>query len=93
MTHKFHPIGLSELKDKEIKKLLGHIYRQELTFPLTAQSIACIGFQYRHEQLMGVLRNVNAEGAQAVLICIMAERLSCAEKLKRLTRQLNENRM
>ena len=78
------PAGLTELRDDELKKLLGHIYRKELGFPLTAQSIACVGFQHQHERIMSALRKVDATGAQAVLVCVLAERNAVREKQKRM---------
>ena len=83
MPLQIFPAGLTEFKDEELKKLLGHIYRHELSFPLTAQSIACIGFQYRHEIIMNALRGVDEKGAQAVLICTIAERRAQAERRRR----------
>ena len=81
-----YPAGFTDFKDQELTKLLGHVYRQELAFPLTAQSIACIGFQDRHEAIMQALRGVDEKGAQAVLICVIAERRAQAERQKRMQR-------
>ncbi|MBT6177530.1 MAG: hypothetical protein HOI23_09795 [Deltaproteobacteria bacterium] len=66
--------GLRELKTEELKKLLGHIYREELVCPFTIENLTRVGFQHRHDQLMGALRSLDATAVQAVLVCVIAER-------------------
>ncbi len=70
------PVGLTEMKTEELKKLLGHVHRGELKFPLNAEKIACVGFQYRNAELMSALRNLDDNGARAVLVCVLAERMN-----------------
>ena len=70
------PKGLTELKTEELKRLLGHVHRGELKFPLSAEHIACVGFQYRQAEILSAMRSLNAAGARAVLVCVLAERIS-----------------
>ena len=67
--------GLTELKTDELKKLLQLVYRNQVEFPLNAQRIACIGFQYKHHVLMKALRGLDKSAVQAILVCVLAERL------------------
>ena len=67
--------GLTEFRTDELKKLLQLIYRDQVEFPLNAQRIACIGFQYKHQALINALRGLNKEAATAVVVCVLAERL------------------
>jgi len=69
------PAGLTDLSTKELKKLLGHCHRGELAFPMTVKSLACIGFQYKQEPILGSLRTLGKEAVSALLICVIAERL------------------
>ena len=74
------PNGLTALSTEELKKLLGHCYRGELTFPLTVKSLACVGFQYKQENILNVMRRLDKKGATAVLVCVIAERLQLAKR-------------
>ena len=67
--------GLTTFTTEELKKLLQLVYRDQVEFPLTAQRIACIGFQYKHHSLINALRGLDKEAATAVLVCVLAERL------------------
>ena len=69
------PQGLTKLRTDELKKLLSLIYKEEVETPLSAKRIACIGFQYKQEELMNAFRDLNAYAIQAVLIAVLAERL------------------
>ena len=69
------PAGLTDLNTNELKKLLAHCHRGELAFPLTVQSLACIGFQYKQEQLLYALRTLDKNAVSTLLICVIAERL------------------
>ena len=66
--------GLRGLTTEELKKLLGHVYRKELLCPFTIENLTRVGFQHRHDQLMGALRNLDETAVQAVLVCVIAER-------------------
>ena len=67
--------GLTSFPTEELKKLLQLVYRDQVEFPLNAQRIACIGFQYKHQALINALRGLEKEAATAVLVCVLAERL------------------
>ena len=67
--------GLTELTTDELKKLLGHVHREELQTPLTLEGLTCVGFQYRGEELMGAMRGLDEVSIRAVLVCVLAERL------------------
>ena len=73
------PNGLTALSTEELKKLLGHCYRDELAFPITVKSLACVGFQYKQESILDVMRHLDKKGATAVLICVIAERLQSSK--------------
>ena len=66
--------GLTDLSTKELKKLLSHIYKNELECPVNVERIARVGFQYKQEQLTAALRNLDAESVRCVLVCVLAER-------------------
>jgi hypothetical protein len=69
------PEGLTNLSTEELKKLLRLIYKNEVRFPLDAERIACIGFQYKHSVLINALRDLDATASRAVIVCVLAERL------------------
>ena len=75
--------GLTELTEDELKKLLRHIYRQELPCPVTADTLACVGFQSRHEWISAALGGLDAAGVQKVLVAVIAERRKAAEATRR----------
>ena len=68
--------GLTSLKTAELKKLLGILHKGQFDLPISAHSIACAGFQYKHAELMSAFRGVDEAGIRAVLVCVLAERLS-----------------
>jgi len=67
--------GLTDIPTDALKRLLGHLHRGELVCPLNSNRIACIGFQYKQEELLGALRNLDEAGVRAVLVCVLAERI------------------
>ena len=73
------PPGLTDLNTTELKKLLGHCHRNEVEFPLTVKSLACVGFQYKQEALMRALRKLDNEAVKTLLICVIAERIKQGE--------------
>jgi quercetin dioxygenase-like cupin family protein len=75
--------GLTELTEDELKKLLRHIYREELPCPVTADTLACVGFQSRHEWISAALGGLDAAGVQKVLVAVIAERRKAAEATRR----------
>ena len=66
--------GLTPLKIEVLEKLLRHIYRKELSCPLTSEGLARTGLQYCQEPIFGALRTLDEKAITAVLICVIAER-------------------
>lgn len=66
--------GLTGLRTKELKKLLSHIYQDELECPVNVERIARVGFQYKQEELTAALRGLDKEAIRIVLVCVLAER-------------------
>ena len=75
--------GLTELTEDELKKLLRHIYREELPCPVSADTLACVGFQSRHEWISAALGGLDAAGVKGVLVAVIAERRKAAEATRR----------
>lgn len=67
--------GLTSLTTEHLKKLLKYLHEGSLETPLTAHSIACVGFQFRHAELMSALRGLDEPAIRAVLVCVLAERI------------------
>ena len=67
-------LGLTSLSTDELKKLLHHVFKNEVEFPLNPQRIACIGFQYKSIELLNVFRGLDKRAVQTILICVLAER-------------------
>ena len=67
-------MGLRDLSTEELKKLLGHVYHGELCCPLSTENLARVGFQHRHDEIMGAMRSLDLAGVRAVLVCVLAER-------------------
>ena len=68
--------GLTSLTTEQLKRLLSYLHQGKLSLPLDAHSIACAGFQFRHQELMAALRGLDEAGVRAVLVCVLAERLA-----------------
>ena len=66
--------GLTGLSTKELKKLLSHVYQDELKCPINVERIARIGFQYKQEEITSALRGLDQEAIRCVLVCVLAER-------------------
>ena len=67
--------GLTSITTEQLKKLLKYLHDGTLETPLNAHRIACVGFQFRHAELMGALRDLDEPAIRAVLVCVIAERL------------------
>ena len=70
--------GLTSLTTEQLKKLLKYLHDGSLELPLTARSIATVGFQFRHQELTGAMRGLDEAGVRAVLVCVIAERIKAA---------------
>lgn len=66
--------GLTGLSTKELKKLLSHIYKDELECPIDVERIARVGFQYKQEIITSALRGLSKDAIRCVLVCVLAER-------------------
>ena len=67
--------GLTEVHTRDLKKLLGLVHREEPNYPLSATELARMGLQHCSAPLLAALRGVDAVGARAVLVAVLAERL------------------
>ncbi len=68
-------VGLTTLTTEQLKKLLKYLHDGTLETPLDAHRIACVGFQFRHAELMDALRGLDEAAIRAVLVCVLAERI------------------
>ena len=68
-------VGLTTLTTEQLKKLLKYLHEGALETPLDAHRIACVGFQFRHSELMHALRGLDEAAVRAVLVCVIAERM------------------
>jgi hypothetical protein len=66
--------GLTDLTTKELKKLLSHVYKDELECPIDVEKVARVGFQYKQEIITSALRGLSKEAIRCVLVCVLAER-------------------
>ena len=66
--------GLTPLSTDVLETLLRHLYREEISCPLTSEGLALIGLQYCQEPILGALRALDAKAITAVLVCVIAER-------------------
>ena len=67
--------GLTSFTTEELKKLLLFVHQNKTEFPLTPQRVACLGFQYKQQELLAVFRHLDKRAVQQLLICVLAERL------------------
>jgi hypothetical protein len=67
-------IGLTRVPVDELKRLLRSLHRGEAPCPLKADVLACVGLQHRSEDLLSVLRGLDAVAVRAVLVSVIAER-------------------
>jgi len=72
-------LGMTTIPTDALKRLLAYIHKQEVTCPLTPDSLACLGFQDRQENLLKYLREQSESATKAILICVIAERLRMDE--------------
>lgn len=68
-------VGLRQVSTEVLKKLLGHVHREELEFPLAPIPLAAVGLQAHTEPLMNHLRGLDGKGVRAVLVAVLGERL------------------
>ena len=69
-----HLQGLTPLSTEVLEQLLRHIYRKDISCPLSSGGLARIGLQYCQEPILAALRALDAQALTAVLVCVIAER-------------------
>lgn len=67
-------LGLTDVPTDDLKKLLRHVHRGELPCPMTAETIACVGLQFRGEAILNTLRHLEEQAVRSLLISVLAER-------------------
>ncbi|MCB9570436.1 MAG: hypothetical protein H6710_25020 [Myxococcales bacterium] len=67
-------IALTEVPSEALKEVLRGLHRGTLEAPLTAEALARHGLQQYGEAILGHLRGVDARGAKAVVVAVIAER-------------------
>ncbi|NOY24436.1 MAG: hypothetical protein GXP62_01050 [Oligoflexia bacterium] len=67
-------VGLSEVKDVDLKKALKVVHSGQLSAPLSLPELTRCGLQHCANDLMAELREVDTAGLRAVLVCVLAER-------------------
>lgn len=75
--------ALTDVPTEDLKKLLRHVHRGELPCPITADTLACVGLQFRGEPILAALRGLDEPAVRAVLICVLAERKTAEDALRR----------
>lgn len=73
MTPRANP-GLTAVSSDDLKKLLRHLHRQEISCPVSAGELARVGLQDRAEPLLRVMRGLDEAAVRAVLVVVLAER-------------------
>lgn len=76
-------LALTDIPTEDLKKLLRHVHRGELPCPITADTLACVGLQFRGEPILAALRGLDEPAVRAVLICVLAERKVAEDAGKR----------
>ncbi len=71
---KTRPTGLTEVQDRDLKKLLGHLHSGELRFPLDIGELTRVGLQHCASHMLGHLRGLDNRGVQQVVVAVIAER-------------------
>lgn len=66
--------GLTPVPTPSLVHLLRLTYNGELTYPLTMPELSRVGLQSTGPDLLVQLRGLDAKAAQAVIVCVLAER-------------------
>lgn len=67
--------GLTEVRTKDLEKLLRLAHRGEPSYPLTAIELARLGLQHCAPQLLATLRGLDERAVKALVVAVIAERL------------------
>jgi hypothetical protein len=66
--------GLTEVGTPDLVKALQMLHRGEIVPPIVVKDLARVGLQHCAEPLLRELRGLDAAGARAVLVCVLADR-------------------
>lgn len=67
--------GLTQVQTKDLKKALAALYQGHLTCPLKIEDLTRVGLQHCASELLAMMRRLDKNGVQAVLVAVIAERL------------------
>ncbi|MEC7752281.1 MAG: hypothetical protein VX405_12340 [Myxococcota bacterium] len=73
-------MGFVGLRLEQLKALLAAVHSGQLPCPLSPDALACQGFQDVSEQILASLRGLEQNAVRAVLVAVIAERLSAFDK-------------
>ena len=73
-------MGLVGIRLKVLKALLAAVHSEQLPCPLSPDALACQGFQDLSEQILASLRGLEQEAVRAILVAVIAERLSALDQ-------------
>lgn len=67
--------GLTTITSEDLKKALAALHRGQLSFPLTVETLTCVGLQHAANDLLEILRGLDERAVRAVLVAVIAERM------------------
>ncbi len=73
-------MGFVGIRLEQLKALLAAVHSEQLPCPLSPDALACQGFQDVSEQILASLRSLEQNAVRAVLVAVIAERLSAFDK-------------
>lgn len=76
----FYEFGLTEVATDDLKTVLRYLHRGEMNFPLTPAELARFGLQKSAASILGHLRGLEKEAVRAVVVAVLAERISEDER-------------
>ncbi len=74
--------GLAHLSEKDLKRLLSALHKQELACPVNFKSLAMTGLSYLQDKI-DFLQGLDEPAVRAVLIAVLAERRKVAQLAER----------
>lgn len=76
-------LGLTTVATSDLKRALRALHRGDLTYPLNIEGFTRNGLQRVAIELLNQLRLLDINGAKAVLVCVLAERLEAEKRAQR----------
>ena len=73
-------LGLTAVATSDLKRALRALHRGDLTTPFTIEGFTRNGLQHVAIHLLNHLRTLDNEGAKAVLVAVIAERLEAERR-------------